>query len=411
MFAPRASVCCLLLSTSLLLVAAAGTASAQDAPDPPKPPIFGQLFGQPTGQNGYENWVQAGDLIINNDRIAQAVEGDATLIMKRRLLGEPNVQAALHLLHVGLNKPVQPPRAMIDAATTFPEFSVFRKLARLLSIEMYVQFADGRIDMALDTLDDGLRFGYRMQNSILISGLVGIAIDAMILKSFSAHLDQLSEYQCLRVRRMVEEMAAWPSPLTFLLRIEQQMTARTLDQLGADPKATQDIIEILGDEDEWDKNTRRLAAHLRSNPPDVGVLVALTKARAAAYYDAAIVNVQRPRSQRKTLPSVGGDTLDARLLDILTPFIDQVADKYDQMEAKVRLLGVHAAVRAYRWEHNRLPPTLADLHIGKLTLDPFTGNALRYHNNGTTYDLFSSGSSPLDDDGKPTNAPPIPVRL
>ncbi len=409
--APRTSVYRMLLSASLLFIVGAGTACAQDAPDPPKLPVFGQLFGQPTGQNGYENWVQAGDLIINNDRIEQALEPNATLTAKRRLLAEPGVQAALHLLHTGLNKPVQTPHAVIDAETTFPEYTVFRKMARLLSVEMYVQFADGRIDMALDTLDDGLRFGYRMQSSLLISGLVGIAVDAIVLKSFSAHLDQLSEYQCLRVRRMAEEMAAWPSPLTSLMRIEQQVTNRILDKLGADPKATESVIDGFGDENEWDENTRRLAARLRSNPPDIGVLVAQTKARAAAYYDAALVNVQLPRSQRKILSPVGGEALDARLLDTLTPSIDQVANKYDQMDAKLRLLGVHAAVRAYRWEHNRLPLTLADLHIGKLTLDPYTGNPLRYQNNGASYDLFSSGSTPLDDNGKPTNAPPIPVRL
>ena len=274
-----------------------------------------------------------------------------------------------------------------------------------------MQFADGRVDAAIDTLDDGLRFGYRMQTNTLISGLVGVAVDAIVLKSFSAHLDQLSEYQCQRVRRLVEEMAAWPSPLTFLLRDEQKMLGRMLDQLAAAPTPGENIIANLGDEQDWNEDTRRVVAHLRGNPPDIGVLVAQTKARAALYFDAFAATLQSSPRQRKPLPSTSGDTLDARLFDMLVPSLEQVSHRYDQSDAMLRLLGVHAAIRAYRWEYNRLPPSLADLHIGKLTLDPFTGETLRYQNNGTTYDLFSRGSAPLDDDGKPTNAPPVPVRL
>ena len=404
-------VCTFSLFAALLAFPVAGKANAQDEPPHLRPPLLRQLFAQPTGMNGYEDFVQAGDLVQNNRRIEEALETGATLTQKRRLLAEPDVQAALHLLHTGMSKPILPPHAEVDAATTFPEFAVFRKLGRLLSTEMYVQFADGRIDAALDTLDDGLRFGYRMQTNTLISGLVGVAVDAMLFKSFSAHLDQLSEYQCLRVRRTVEEMAQWPSPLLSLLRDEQKMLERTLDQLASDPKGKEDLINQFVSEEDRDENTRLLVTHLRSNPPDIGVLVAQAKARGAVHFGAAIANRQLPPKQRKPLPSTSGDTLDARLFDMLVPSVEQVSSKYDQRDARLRLLGIHAAIRAYKWEYNHLPPTLADLHIGKLVLDPITGDPLHYQNNGATYDLFSRGFAPLDDDGKPTNAPPVPVRL
>ena len=401
----------LVVFAALTVLTATGAARAQDAPLPIRPPLLGKLFAQPTGMNGYEDFVQAGDLIQNNYDIEPALAPSAALTVKRRLLAQPNLQAAMHLLHVGMSKPIQPPHAIVDASTTFPEFSVFRRLARLLAIEMYVQFADGRVDAAIDTLDDGLRFGYRMQTNTLISGLVGIAVDAIVLKSFGPHLDQLSEYQCLRVRRLVEEVAEWPSPLPSLLRDEQQMMGRTLDQLALDPKGKEDLINQFVNEEDWDENTRLLVTHLRSNPPDIGVLVAQTKARAAVYFDAFAANLHMPFQQRKPLPSASGETLDARLFGMLVVSGEQVSHRYDQSDAMLRLLGVHAAIRAYRWEHNHLPQTLADLHIGKLALDPYTGEPLRYQNNGATYDLFSRGSAPLDDDGKPTNAPPVPVRL
>ena len=65
-----------LLSVALLCVTA-GMVYAQDAPDPPRPPMFAKLFPLPTGMNGYEEWVQACDLIQNNKRAD--VDPDATL--------------------------------------------------------------------------------------------------------------------------------------------------------------------------------------------------------------------------------------------------------------------------------------------------------------------------------------------
>ena len=42
---------------------------------------------------------------------------------------------------------------------------------------MYVALADGNVGRALDSLRDGLLFGYKVQMDTLIHGLVGVAID------------------------------------------------------------------------------------------------------------------------------------------------------------------------------------------------------------------------------------------
>ena len=90
---------------------------------------------------------------------------------------------------------------------------------------------------------------------------------------------------------------------------------------------------------------------------------------------------------------------------------EHAARSYDRADAVLRLLGVHAAIRAYKWEYNHLPQTLAELHLRDLALDPFTGDPLHYQNNGASYDLFSRGSLAYDSDGKPDNTPPTPIRL
>ena len=58
----------------------------------------------PTGINGYEDWVRAGDLIQNN-KLAEAVEEDgATLTFKRRALNDPQIQQALAPAAAGLEQ-------------------------------------------------------------------------------------------------------------------------------------------------------------------------------------------------------------------------------------------------------------------------------------------------------------------
>ncbi len=404
-----------LLSVALLCATATGAARAQDAPDPPRPPMFARLFPLPTGMNGYEEWVQACDLMQNKRLPDDWVEGGASLTQRRRLLADRDVQAALHLLHAGMSKPVQPPHVVGDATDDYdpllPEYSVFRKMARLVQTELYVQFADGRVDAALDTLEDGLRFGHQMQTHSLASGTVGEVVSIVLLRKFGEHLDQLSEYQCQRARRIADQALAWPSPSVFLLRAEERSQRQMLDARRADPTRLAEMFNGFVHEEDRDDATRRIVTHIRANPADLNVLVEQTKTRLSAYNDALAANRRLPQKERKVVLPQSDGTLDGLMFARLAEHAERAVNYYDRVEAMLRLLGVHAAVRAYRWEHNHLPQSLAELHLRDLALDPFTGDPLHYQNNGATYDLFSRGSLSYDSDGKPDNVPPTPVRL
>jgi hypothetical protein len=392
-----------------------GSARAQDKPPLPDPPVFSRLFTQPTGQNGYEDWVQGGDLIRDNKLVDTATEGGATLTFKRRVLADPSVQKALHLLREGLNKPAQSPHLVLDENTLLPELAPFRRLARLLSTEIYVRFADGRTDAALDSLQDGLRFGYRTQTNTIISGLVGVAIDAIVLREFSSHLDQLSEYQCSRLQRIVEEWLDWPSPVAFLLNGEKQFALRTLEAKRANPQALKDLLALTDVEDPNAPTTQalfaKLTVYLDSRPADLGQVIEHAETLIRAHYDAALVNLKLPIRERRPMAVISDKSLGGDLFVSLVVNTDQITDKYDRMEAMLRMLGVHAAIRGYRWEHGFLPTSLADLHLGKLIVDPFTGGDLMYQRSGKSYDLYSRGPFERDDNGQPTSTPPPPLKL
>ena len=86
--------------------------------------------------------------------------------------------------------------------------------------------------------------------------------------------------------------------------------------------------------------------------------------------------------------------------------------KFTQSRAQVQLLGVHAAIRRFRWEHDRLPDGLADLRLGSLGVDPFTGRSLPYQRTGeTTYELYSTGPPKRDENGNVVPNQRVPVFL
>src|SRR5437016_4931536 len=68
-------------------------------------PLFPQIFPNPTGMNGFEEIVQAGELAQKSKPDAVIGSG-VTLAEKRRVVNERHNRQALALLRAGLAKPL-----------------------------------------------------------------------------------------------------------------------------------------------------------------------------------------------------------------------------------------------------------------------------------------------------------------
>src|SRR5205823_3889998 len=113
-----------------------------------------------------------------------------------------------------------------------------------------------------------------------------------------------------------------------------------------------------------------------------------------AQFDHALNDLQKPFWERKApeLPKDG--SLPALLLDYSSglPAFDGVTKRYGQEQARLQMLGLHAAIHRFLWENDRLPNSLDELHVARWTIDPFTGKPLLYKRTGErTYDLSSAG--------------------
>jgi hypothetical protein len=381
---------------------ASGAVTVSEAPSS----IFSRLFQHPTGNNGYEEWVRAVDLIQNDENVDAAMEPGASLNFKRHVLADPSATQALILLREGANKPVRSPRQSVDENTLLPELAPFRRLARLLSVQMQVDFAEGRASAAIADLRTGLVFGDRIQTDTLISGLVGVAIDAVVLNGFAPHFDQLSASQCDQVLQIVAEGLNAECPAIRLLALEKGHTLKMLDARRSDPDSMLALLDTLTNGDESGNGNpeeadalQNLQARLIDRPQDLNPIIDDAQARTVALFNQAILDLRVPITQRKPLPIDRAASPGYWLFRSVNVNMQPLLDKYDTAQEKLRLLGVHALIRRYFLEHKTLPTSLAQLHATDLVLDPFTGDSLLYQRNGDLYTLSSRGPLKLDPAG------------
>lgn len=387
--------------TLLLSSLAAGATGAGAQPEPS---LFAQVIKQPTGQNGYEELVRAVDELRRSRLLREAEEmTPAPLSLKERVLRDPPVLRALQLLERGLAKPVRSPRAVVAGSTSMPEFSGFRRLARLLTMRQYVYFAQGAVPEAIGVARACLHLGRVVQTDSVIAGLVGIAISAIGVGMLGAHLDQLSADDCDRLFRVCQEWLAPPSPLPAVIEAERRVGRQSLAQLRAQgAKEAQNALAGLAGADDEPPSPEMKAEleRLRANPGAIDAMFADVGRRLDAYYDQLLAAAKRPSWEWAPPDLEADNTIAGQLLAVLAPVLGRLGDHYSRDAARVRLLACHAAILRYRWEYERVPPTLEALDLGDLAQDPFTGQPLRYEPKGRAYLLVSAGPRAEPDDPK-----------
>ncbi len=384
----------------LLLVAVlpAGPARAQNrnpaAPAPRAVDTFARLFPKPDGQNGYEELVLASDLVANNQDFTRIEAENTTLTFQRAVLREPSIQRALTLIRRGLAKGTLSPRAEVHVDTLLPELAQFRRVARLLKVLVRVQMADGQTADAIETVRLGLRFARATDTDTLISSLVAAAIDAICTSAIADHLGQLSARDCEALYRLCLEWLRLPDPTLHALDMERQNARVMIEDLKR--QTPSQWIQNLGLQ-----NDAFAQAELRRITAEPGAADAIfdeAGRRLARCFEQALREVQKPVWQRDWAPDPAPTDPAGYLFGFLKPPLSHVSDGFARDQARLRLLACHCAIRRYRWEHDRLPDSLAVLQLGDLAVDPFSGLPLLYTASGSDYRLVSVGApAPADD--------------
>lgn len=391
----RSSPLTICLLTAALFVVGLPPLSAQETAEKP-PSLLRQLFPEPTGANGYEEIAMACDL-LRESKPLQAAGKKATLPDKRRALSDPDCARALLLLRQGLAKPRQPGRVQNAGLGAIVPLTA---LTHLLTVEQYVLMADGRTGAALDSLHDGLRLGYLAKaEGMFGSGLMGedgFLLDYILLMAFAKHLSQLSARDCDRLIQMVNDYLASPDTTLILLERTRLRRMEQVAELRQDPQIPLLSAWLTGFEGGRGVSPETTALRkdleaLKEDPAAREALAAEMTQHINGYFDAEEARLRStPRTPAPSLPPMA--TRAGRFAHMLLTNQSRTLDMLSGYRVQVQLLGVHAALRRFHWEHNRLPTTLAEMNMKKLTVDPFTGKEFGYTQTGMLAYELSSGA-------------------
>ncbi len=356
-------------------------------------PIFQQVIPNPTGENGYEEFVMAAEMVTNSRefQMTQDVENGPITLKQKRAAVTAN-KKALDLLRFGLQKKSFQPRTEMTAATLLPEFAQFRNMARMLAMEQQVFLADGSLPLALDSLRDGLLFSHRFQSHILIGGLVGLACTSIIMRPISLHLEQLDYQHCNRLIEHVKTVLEEPSPELSLVEGE----AKFADEELSDPKTLLENLPYLAGPEEV---SLRKAAE--AGPEYFEQEAGRARLIARDYF--ATIRAELGKSiWERNIPAMSAaenDPLANQIAAMFLPAFTVAFSRFAESDARVRLLATHAGILAHRWWFGELPSSLDVLKLGDLAIDPFSGKPFVYKPSGWNYKLYSVGADKTDNDG------------
>ncbi len=393
----------------------ADAVAVDDVPEK-SPPEFDKLFPKPTGTNGFEEIIRAGELVegIENEYHGR-VDGGVPLAKKREYLAHPVCREAASLLRRGLSKPIMIPEQDPLRTGKILPLGLLEVLARMLSDEIYVSLADGQTDVAVRTVAEGLILAHPLKSVSVNSGLVARIVEAIVLAPLVRARDGWSVRDCQYLIRLAEQRLALPDLAPSALSAERATTLRMIEWWREKPDEWCDLIETQyapyeEGEPESPKlhRARDIARSLRTDATLRERIFREMTAAVQYHFDQANVLLGDPTGWMTLAPPPGANAGEHYMI----PFLREVflleargtVQRSVEGRVSLQLLAVHAAIRRHRWETERLPKSLKELPLAaNLVTDPFTKKPLLYEpeTTGTGYELASAGALYHGSDGRP----------
>ncbi len=424
-------------------------------------PISKQVCPEPTGKNGYEDYLYAADISNSQEYrnfgsweiyVADLARGgswpkkdedgkdlpipkapgrltSSSSQLDLRRTKAKQFDRILELVRAGNQKPCFYPKEEIDNLTVFPELVHFKTIAKFIVTSAYVSFAEGRTSEGTEKLFSGLEFAQQIADGPLISDLVAIASRAIIFAQFEEALPQLSVLDCQRIIQSTKALLKRPPPYAKAIDWERKSTLSAFDRIGKNPEKA--IEELGGEIDSQNAGFTALAGFA---PEKRMAAIQTAKTAISVQYQSMIDRVNGPESRWiKPVKEERGfehpaekewspEDVGMMMVSIFTPVFSQALTVEARSRTQLRLLLLNARVLEYRWLNAALPKKLADAAPIDELKDPFSGIEFKYELQGRNgYRLYSKGfgdggeielryrrpqvpDSPLRDDGD--NPPP-----
>lgn len=362
-------------------------------------PLFPQVFQQPTGRNGFEDYIRAADVVhdgqfgaawevvraISNgqrrpERMPAWLSAAETPLEMRRLILQ-RYGRALDLMTVGHTKPAFDPRT-INSETLFTELAPMRNLGRLASIRARTEFASGNPNGAVAAWANGLTMANRIPTSSLITSLVKIAIKSELLADVQSQLSLVSE-SGLRQLEIVATNVLSDNDMNRAVKQEALFVEDYLRRLNQndepidddlDTDATREFLKLPRPERDW--IAQRVRDLVERDSRQILDRLSLPESE----WDFTDLEQEIPESA----------PLERRLVGDFTPLYSQFAAAVARIRTQFRLLKLHASVQRFRWHFDRLPKSLAEAGVSDARC-PLSQKPFVFELQGDSYTLASEG--------------------
>lgn len=372
-------------------------------PDPAQPWVDWQppevVLPQP---NGFDTYLAAFDIKARIDRELGLDQGPPPALPDappdRWNVGPPDLPPpervalyaeVLKLVRTALAQETVLP-SIADINQTVPYLAEFRTLLRVLVLEAEARRVEGDFAAAAASALDGLEVAQDAKRQrILISGLVGVACEAIAFASLDETISELSGPQCREVLARLLEIENTRVPLAEWLAGEEILTRTYFKQLALDPAKREEIAGALAEHADPPPGAAQVVADLG---PEGWAEIGQGYAAMREY-------VTLPWLQRPAEPLMP----DNFLMKMLTPSIVRIAFNADRATTAFRLHEAELAARAYVLEHGRLPeslPALVPDILPAVPDDPFDLEPLLSTVTPDAFVIYSVGPDGVDDGGR-----------
>ncbi len=362
--------------------------------------------------NAYNEFVRAGSLASNVKHKSPLSLPNPTNTFAEYEAAAKDARPAITALHHAFTEEfLTPPVRSYQELGNFPPLATFRGLARTLTgVAIYYDMAH-MPGNATDARLDGLEMAVTIpRGGQVISGLVGVACEAIAERDFESQISRLSAAELSAVASRLDRIRAKRVSYADVLQEEGYSQTAVDVQLMNDPKGyrTLDAIrDLLVDDDSATGKT--LAPTFEQSWEMMRFAFANKSAvirENQAYNDALVAEARLAYKGRSTVP-VPGNLLAQMRRDVFEPARAQLT----AMEAVQSILRTEIALYRYKLRRGGFPSALTDLvptYVRRdAIIDPFTGKSLHYRllTVRGSYVLYSVGPDLKDDNGTASRMP------
>jgi hypothetical protein len=341
-----------------------------------QPSYLLQAIPHPTGNNGWEEYLMAADIVRRSD-VARTIYDADTIPLVRDRTSISKYGKICDLVRVGNSKPLIYPWPVSEyQVETFPAYAQLKVIGAMLSGEAQADFASGRPSAGARDISNLLKFGRRIVGKTTVEALVSIAVQSQAMRALDLGKHKLGSTDAATLAMEFSKAALEPSPLIETCFRELSWFRRNVrDFIMAEARAGGELAQY--------------ATTMSDAQMEASTKVALAE---VDRMERALRKMFAQEERSWAMPEIQVDDPTANLA--LQYILPSTTAAMVRNLTQLRLAAIHCKIMEYKRKRGEFPTKLADLEWQEAMYDRTTGGPYFYARlSPQSYILYSLGTA------------------